>query len=489
MSYFANVWGALWGKPYLKAGNLSIANEEPLTDADIESIDIEFARKAREAVRWLTANNPDLASIVSTKTAGVVGAKVTIQSRIDDANELNNGIEEYIKEWGEVENCEITGRWHLNGLFRAMAKFSEKDGGFIVRHHYNEAWKIPYRPELIEVGMIDVSQYDKKKNIINGLKKDKYGRVTDVYLYKNQDRTESSAVSMDELIYFMVPDISISQYTAITKLASILPSIEKLDKYTDEELKAAIGRAKDGAYWFTDLFAPISDMITDKKQSEAEIIAKVTPAQRTTAAIKKLKDQGIPAKGLTAVPAGQYDKIEKPSSESDSIYKDLAASTIGTASAATGQAAIITHQDPSQANYSAMKGVIELTKKTWDIDWDDLESLVVRPILHRVIRVGFMTGKLKAKDYFTNPRKYQKLEFIRKTIIDIEPVKTAKANQQNISNNLDTPRDVVARNGQDYIEMMKKKISDEIEVELLENEMRKAANLPEKQVDSDVTNN
>lgn len=474
VNWFNNTWyriTSLFKNPYFKAAGSDIVADEPLTDKDAEFINVAFARKVREAVRWLHANNPDIGTIIGTKTAGVIGAGVNIQSRIKNRPLLNEEIEEFIKEWSEAENCEVTGRWHLNGAFRAMQTFVFKDGGILIRHHINPDWEIPYRFQLLEVGMIDVSKNDKKNNVLNGIKKDKYGRMSGIYIYDTIERTSSSLVDASEIIYYSPVWVSLSQYTAVSKLASILPSIEKLDKYSDAELQSAIERAKSGVYWFTEIYDVIMDMMKAEKDKDSA-------ASDAKEYMKILKRQGVKASGLTPLP--HNDKIEKPSSVSDSVFSELHQTTRNTNSAATGQAGIITNQDPSRANYSAMKGVMAITEINWSMDFDDLQSMVIDKIMRKAITAGVASGKIKISGYFSNPRKYQKLEYMRLVSIDIEPSKTAEANQKNLDMKITSERAIARKSGRDIMDIYAEQIEDEIRREQLEARMRKEAGLAEK---------
>ena len=481
-----NPMGALIGKPYMKAADLDAIEEAGATDDSIERLSSEWVEDTRASIKWYAANNDHLMSIIETKVAGVVGTGINIQSRIKGEKEINQAIEEIIEIASEDENCEVTGRWHLNGAIRAMVAFAEKDGGFIVRHHYDKAWWIPYKFELVSMNMVDIKKTDTRSNTLNGIKKDKYGKIESVWIYTDESKTASEEVSAQELIYFSPVWISLEQYTAVSKLVAILPSIEKLDKYVSAELEAAIEKAKAGKYWKTALYDDIIKMAKDMVNTASTDETRRAASNEIKNIMKILANQGVKPHGLSAIPLS--DDIVTERDTTDTIYPSLSKTTRNSASAATGQAGIITGQDPSDANYSAMKGVLGLTEINWAITFDDMKNRVIDKIMRKIISAAVMAGKLEIKDFWQNPRKYYKLEYMRVTGIDIEPSKTADANDKNIKNGLTTQREIARKRGRDIEEIIREKLEDEILEEIMRKEMRKEAGLKEEEEENEKDN-
>jgi capsid protein len=449
---------------YTKASRLDIIKDEPTTDEDIERINIEFARKTREAVRWLGANGTDVGSIVTADIAGIVGSSVNIQSRVKNKNNFNEDVEEYIEYWST--ECETTGRFHFNSALRAMVEFTDKDGGFLVRHHYNTAWEIPYQFELIEVGMIDTSKHDEKNNLLNGLQKNSYGKITGIYIFTSQERLESTLVSYDELIFFSPVWISLSQYTSVSKLASVLPTIDKLDKYTDAELNKVIEEAKSGVYWKTSMYDDLMKIIKATKDE----------TQRKTqlqTLMNTLSESGVKPRGLTPIPL--TDDLVKMDKASASVYPNMSKTTQGNIASSQGLSSQIVYQDSSDSNYSSIKAMMAFASIQWNIRWDDLEKLVVTPILKKVISAGVSKGQIRSSaGFFTNTRKFIKLEYMRVKEIDIEPAKTATADSTRLENGTISKREIARRRGRNYEDVVRERLEDE----LLENKLREQYNIP-----------
>lgn len=463
MTFFTNIQNWLYGKfGYVAVNELETVKNQPVTDESIEKIDISFAKNVREVIRWYGANGTDIPSVVNANKAGIIGTKVNIQSRIKDNPELNTQIEEYIGDFSSDENCEVTGRWHLDEVWRSMVEFTDKDGGFLVRHHFNNEWEIPYRFELIEVGMIDTSKNFEKNNVLNGIKKDKYGRITGIYLFTDQNRRISKLVSKSELIYYSPVWISLSQYTAVSKLATILPSIDNLEQYSDAELKSAIEKSKAGRYWKTSLYDDIMKIARQTQDSKAknENISKL---------MKRISEQAVKPQGLTAVP--RDDEIVSDSNNTDSIYTALTNNSQLKVSSSQGLSSQIVYQDPSKSNYSAIKAMLALAQINWSIEFDNLSKKVMTPILKNVIKAGVTAGHLQIDGYFNNPKQFHKFDFMRVSEIDIEPMKTATANAKNIENGTHSKRELISRRGRNIEDVYREEIEDEIQKEKLKKEM------------------
>lgn len=463
-------WFKQWGSrsDYTKASDIIEKTGAPTTDDDIETIDVTFAKKTRELIRYLGANNPDIPAIVTANRAGIIGAGVTIQSRIKGNRPLNMQIEEFLEVWGRKGNCETTGRWHLNSALRSMVEFTDKDGGFLIRHHVNPNWEIPYRFEMIELAMIDTSKDDEYQNILNGLQRDEYGRITYVYLYVDRDRTRSEPVSMRELEYFAPVWVSLSQYTAVSKLAAILPTIDKLDQYSDAELQAAVSRAKNGKYWATTLYDDIMQITRDIKDStERNLMLKDL--------MSRISSQGLKPDGLTAIPLS--DRIEKVDEPSASVYPNIVSNSKQNASSAAGLARQIVYRDSSDSNYSSIKAMMAMAGVEWAIRWDDLRKEIVDPIMRRAITAGKDAGRITAPGFHQNPDAFIKLDYMRVTEIDIEPKKTAEANATNYELGVVSLREIARKRGKDIEDVIRERIEEEQLEERIRAEMQGVANV------------
>lgn len=452
LAYYLNTFG------YTKANRLDIIKQENTTDEDIERIDISFVKATREAVRWLGANGTDIGAITTADIAGVIGSSVNIQSRLKDSSELNTEIEDVITAWST--QCETSGRFHFNSALRSMVEFTDKDGGFLIRHHFNLEWEIPYKFEIIEVGMINIDKHDETNNLLNGLQKDGYGAITGIHIYTSQERTTSKLIPYDELIFFSPVWISLSQYTAVSKFASILPTIDKMEQYTVAELQKVIEEAKAGKYWRTSMYDDIMKIVKATKDDD------LRNSQLSTL-MKSISESGIKPNGLTPIPL--TDDVVKTDSVSASVYPNMSKTTKGNMASSQGLSSQIVYQDSSDSNYSSIKAMMAFASIQWNIRWDDLEKLVVTPILKKLVTTAVAKGHLKIDGYYDNPTKFFKLEYMRVTEIDIEPSKTAQADKTKLENGTISKREIARRRGRNYEDVLTEIIEDE----QLEKDMRK----------------
>jgi len=448
-----------------------MTSNQATTDGDMEKeLNIDFAKETRKNIKWMGANNIDVMAITRAQVAGVIGKRINIQSRIKDKDELNEQIEEFISEWSEDENCEVTGRWHFDGALRSMVEFTIKEGGFLIRHHYSVNWNIPYRFELLSVSEIDTSKQD-GAFIVNGIRKDNYGRPIGVFLFNDKEKITSSEISMDELIYFSPVWISLSQYTAVSKLSTVLPTIEKLDEYAEAEVAAAKIRAKNGRILRSTMYDTWMQILKDMAKSSDKSSAKY----EIEAAMKVMINQGIKQEGFIAIP--KDDEVVPEAAQSDSVFQVIAQTSQNRIAASQGMSSMTVYQDPSKASYSSNKTAMAFTEINWDIEFDNLERRVINKILAKAIDAGVTIGKLKINGFFENPRQFIKLEYMRVASIDIEPSKTADANTKNLENGFMSKREMAKKRGKNIQDVIRERIEEDIIEQQLKEKMYKEANL------------
>ena len=151
----------IYGGGYAE-GAKTITNGKPKLDGNIDVKDVNFPKRIREQINWLNVNEPDIPAIASSLVAKTMG--VTINVQVESKNpQFNSQAEELIEDFCGYEFIngtgiavgELTGQHHFNSAARIMSTFTTLNGGFIVRHHYNTQWRIPYKYELVGVDMID----------------------------------------------------------------------------------------------------------------------------------------------------------------------------------------------------------------------------------------------------------------------------------------------------------------------------------------------
>jgi capsid protein len=314
--------------------------------------------------------------------------------------------------------------------------------------------------------MIDTTRYDDKKNLFNGIQRDRDGRITGIYLYKTQERRESALVSMTELEYFSPVWISLSQYTAVTQLATVLPTLNKLDQYTDAELQAALNRAKNGKYWRTALYDDLMKIVRAQQEEE-------TRKQQLTTLLERISEKGVKADGLTPIPlSDDVLRIDEPSA---SVFPNLAKNAKQNIAAGAGSASQLVYRDGTDANYSSLKGILGMVGIEWDTRFNDLTEEIVDFILSRAVRAGVAAGKLTIPDFWLDPDEYTEFDYMRNATIDIEPLKTANANAKNYETGSVSLTEICRRGGRDVEDVLRERISEQLLAERIRKELGAAA--------------
>lgn len=477
----------IYGGGYAK-GAKTLTQGKPRLDGSVDIRDVGFAARMREQINWLNVNETDIPAIVTSLTAKTVGVNVSIQVESKNST-FNTQAEAFLDRFcgfslvngTEMSNCDLTGKHHFSAIARLISDFSALHGGIIVRHHYNYAWAIPYKIELIGVDMIDVSKSERyieddvvKYKILNGIERDIFGQITHIWIYSSESKRKSIRVPYSDITYYSEVWISIDQQVAVSKLTSILSRLDDASQYATAELQAAIEEAKAGHYIASSAYNELMRIV-------GEEINKITSGKSgqdrlgltkdlITPILKDLSNLGVKAKGLTPIPAG--DTVQFNNSKRSGIYKDMNANAEMKISAAQGMSDIGVYSKASDANYSSIKYTLETDQRTADIRFNDQSQKIYFGIFARAIRVGIQIGDIQGRvDYWKNESQYLKFRYLRQNKIDTEPSKNAIANKTNIALGVDTVGQIVERaQGVKYETFLASKFDEEML--LIDHEIR-----------------
>lgn len=457
-------------------GAKSITATKPLTDRNFDEIGRGASLDTRKQIKYLGVNNADVRTLVSNITAMTVG--ISVRTQVESQNEeFNEKAERLIKTHNKLNVGELSGKHHFNSFVRAISDFEKLEGGILVRHHYNTVWKIPYKYELVSVSMIDTSKneniYRRNKNenrTINGIVLNKWNQEIGYWIYETEDKTRSSIVSANNMTYYSEQWISIGQHTAISQIVSMLPTLDKSSQYSEAELQSAIENAKAGGYLkstaFNEIMTAVISQIKQTTASDSE--AKMREFDKIA---QKLSTLGIKPYGVTPIPSN--DEVQFDTRNRSSVYNDLMDRSENKMAGSQGFSDIGVYSKANKANYSALKYVAETDQRMADIRWDNISHKIIKEIHKRLIRVGVQIGLLPdRKKYWANEDEYLEIRYIRHNKIDIEPGKTAKANETNIKLKLKTKRQIVEKiEGIPYEDFLIRQIQDEIMEEKLREDM------------------
>jgi len=437
---------------------------KPLYDGNIDKIDGTSASKTRRELHWLNVNTTDIPTMVASATSKTIGISINTQVE-SSSKKFNQQAEELIEEHNKVGVGELTNKFHFNGAMRAISNFDLLDGGIMIRHHYNTEWAIPYKYELVGVDMIDTSKhtrYEKDKpSTVAGLVFNKWNQITHVWIYDTDDKRTSKKVPYDNLTYYSEVWVSIGQQVAISKLSSLLPTLDQISQYGKAELDSAIEEAKAGAYLRSTAYNEIMKLAMDRlnEANGTSFEGKVLEIKEVLADLAKI---GVGNYGLSPIPSD--DEVVFNTSKRDGIYKDLNDNSEMKMSSSIGMSSLGVYSKADKVNYSAMKYVSETDGLSASIRFDNISNLIIDEIRSRLVQVGIQIGRITERvAYWKNPSKFNKFRYLRRQKIDIEPAKTALANKTNIELGIKTEAQIIEETeGVKYETFIKKKNEQEL---------------------------
>jgi len=442
------------------------------------------ARKLNQNMASLNINNDLVSSIRLAYERGVIGTQISIQSRTEDEG-FNTLFEDQIKEWSKRGNCELTGRFYRGLAERSMIGYNKINGGFILIHHYNKKWDIPYKFEIVPLTMIDYSQDNIMENKINGLKINNYGELKGVYIYTDGHKTTSKFVSSKDLTLYVIPFVDPTQYSGVSSLSPIISTLDMLSTYNVAELRSAKNKAEGAIVVKTQLF---NEILKIKQQRAKSISGGVVSENELFELYKHFKITGG-LEGANYVPAD--DDVVNLQSKTDSIFDSLDNSAKRTISAGAGLSTQTTFREmPSSYNAALLNA--QLDDAQFEIEFMDFTEMLWREVIEvRLLDALVLSGKIKITDFWTSPQKYRKVEFIRKSSSHIDPSKVEKAITDSLDNGTSNQIDIIATKGKDWQQNIKRQVAYEIESIKIREQMFKEAgvDMPAQEQNTTVDNN
>jgi capsid protein len=454
---------------YAEGAPVSTENK-PLYDGNVDRVERNLGSKIRRQTHYLNVNNTDIPTMVQSATARTMGVSITVQVDSKD-RAFDRSAEQWLEKFHELGAGELTGKHHFNSAMRAISDFEMLDGGILIRHHYNSEWECPYKYELVGVDMIDTGQslYFPEADgsvSISGIVFNKWRQITHIWLYTDDFKTKSEKVPASDFTYYSEVWMNIAQQSAVSRLAAVLPTLDRVDQYARAELQAAIEAAKAGAYVKSTAYNEIMQIAIEKIRNMASLNEQAAEIRPLLQEMSKLMVRPF---GLTPIPSG--DEVQFNPQGRDGIYGQLNDTAETKMASSQGMSAISMYSKAEKANYSAIKYAAEVDQLTMNIRFDNISQKVIREIHIRAIRVGVQIGEVVNRVvYWSNQGKFNRFKYLRNVKVDIEPGKTAVANNLDLKNGLKNKKEIVeTRTGIKYEDWL----DQQIEAEILEYNMRK----------------
>jgi capsid protein len=436
------------------------------TNNDFELSKATSAEKANREAIAMNANSDIISAVRLSFERGVIGKGISIQSRTGN-KEFDKEFEKQIRIWSKRGNCEITGRFHRGLSERSLVGYAKVQGGFILKHHMNKKWNIPYKFEILPLSMIDRTQDNIYDNIINGIKINNDGEIKGIYLYEDQERNISRLVNYKDLTLYVIPFLDPTQYSGVTPIAPVLATLDLLSEYSKSELDSAKDKAKGSIVVKSSLFEQIMKIKQEKakrtgngKLSEAEVFDLYKHFQI---------NGGL--SGANYIP--NEDDVINIHKGAETIYEQLDLSTKRTVSAGLGLSTQTTIREmPSSYNSALLNS--QQDDLQFEIEFDNFVELAWRDVVeNRLLTALILSNKLSAPNFWTNPEEYKMVEFMRKTVSHIDPTKAEAGISEGLTNGTLNKIDELSKKGVDF----ETNIDKEIQYELLRKQKYEEAGL------------
>jgi len=451
--------------------NAEVLEDLNTSNEDFELTKVRSSKEVNKTVASLNINNDIVSSIRLAYQKGVIGTQINIQSRTDDS-EFNKEFEKYIKLWSKKSNCDVTGRFYRGLLERSLIGYNKIDGGFIIRHHTNRKWDIPYKIEVIPLTRIDTLNDNITNNIVNGLALDEYGELKGIYIFEDSLKTVSKFIDAKDLTLFVIPFVSSTQYSGVSPLAPIIATLDLLSTYNISELEASKQQAEGSIIIKTNLFNTILDLKREKAKIDKLKGGNGLVSEKEIANLyKKFKINGS-LDGANYIP--KDDEVVNLKSGISSIYEKLDKNSKGTISAGSGLSTQSTIREmPSSYNAALLNA--NLDEKQYEIDFTDFTELLWRDVIeNRLLNALVLSGKIKIKDFWQNSDNYRNVEFIRTSTSHIDPTKVQKANATGLECGTLNKLDIITSDGKDYKQHIKNEIKYKLEKKKIKKQLKKA---------------
>jgi len=380
---------------------------------------------------------------------GVVGLGFNIQNHSSNPN-INDEYEKIIKDWSRKSNdsknrsnCELTGRYFFQEALRQMVdEYAVRQGGFIIAHHYNMAFKYGYKFEIIPLS--DIQDYtEDSQHIKNGFVYNSNREITHIYIKDKKRNIGYKKVPYANLTLVINKWADIDQYSGMSPLLRSMEALEYIDNYKAKEMDGAGRRANTPFFIKTPKFKDIFSAVKAKLLSGTTTVDEASLIKENFE-LRRLDKKDINSQDIAYIDSDE-DLIETGKGII-TIYPEMYANEIKSASASIGLDASTT-AGMTHSSYNAALKASQSEEQEYAI----IAQEIVESCLREVVGIRLFRGLLmvnafseseKIKTSLADGAKsfddYISLEFIRAEVGHIDPVKSAKATTEHLSNGTTT---------------------------------------------------
>lgn len=418
-----------------------------------------------EDANILRYTNDIVSSYSKAVKRGVVGTGFSLQFKTKDI-ELNSEVESWLEYCGELGNADITKRFMGFEVERMITDELAIKGGVIIRHHWDKRLNTLYAPEILSMDTINRTKNDFANGLFSGIQTNKMGQISGLWIYKNQERRESTFVAIKNLTIKVIP-YDPHQYGNISPLATIMLRLDELSDYTTAELDNAKKRAEKSLI----MASPAADkqilaMEEYMESKDFKLQNHATQDSYRNEYSKLLKEFTTPGFHDQAVVTMDGTKVFDLQQGGGSEYSDLSINSKQTIAGGLGYSPGTIMKIPEHSYNSALKSAQEEEEENAILG--KIVIAICKAIYRKQIEAGVILGEYNISDYYTKRRYYdRRLKVTRKIKGHIDPLKQVSADAAEVEVGLESKIQKLADKNRSYEDV----IQDEIDYEVKKKEM------------------
>lgn len=400
----------------------------------------------RDQARVFEQNYDIGRGVLSVLVANTVGDGIKPTPMVKDKNgdlakDFNDALKGLWKEW--IKNPEVTGDFDYYSAQRMLARSLYRDGEVLVQYLEGNVARldhqtiVPLSLELIESDYLPMDLDDDKQGIVQGVKKNQWGRATAYRIYKGNPSStaitavrDTKAVPAARMVHMKIID-RIRQTRGISIFASVLNRFDDIKEIDENERVAAR------------VAAAMAGFI--KKGSPDQYLAPET---------------GFAEREMEFQPGMIFDQLQigeeigtidttRPNNALIPFRADQLKAVAGGV-----QASYSSISKNYDGTYSSQRQELVEQYASYGILWAYLKEREARPTWERFVRMAVASKAvdIEGVDMMT----INEVEFTRPPLTWIDPKKEMDAIEKELALNLVSKSDVISRRGGDPSEVFKK---------------------------------
>jgi len=433
-----------------------------------EETDAGYRERIRARARDLERNNSIASAVLLAMERHVVGTGLRPQAKVaveggDEDDALNTQIEELWSVWSRAENCDITGGDSFYGLQRMLIRRMVCDGEiFALTSSAGEF--LPLSVQLVEPdSLAGWLPGVKDRTIVAGVEVNDYYRPLAYWFYTSNMTPGLNAVGNATRVEAsrVLPLFIKTRPQAVrgmSMFAQSMGAIRDSGEYMDAELMAARIAACFAAFVSEGASGAQPRVGRNFTVSDEDGVKKATRLE--PGMINYLGDARVDFASPTHPNTAAGDFV--------SLQQRL----VG---AGMGQSYESVSRDVSKTNYSSCRSAVLEDEAGYKVLRQLLVDKVLDPLWAKFVTASVLSGKLKIRDYFSAPEKYNRVRWVPPARQWVDPLKEVEATEKELANNITTMAEVCASKGLDWRETVQQRAREKAFMKELLGEFEQAA--------------